>query len=181
MLETIVLPEATLEQMKLTSYRVTPETDSLSTRRAFPLEEAFDFRLAFVGKPTAWKADRVRIRLTLEIPDSGPVTKSLDVPIRTFSQKTRLVFPLRGPAIVTQGRINNAGHSGHANQFALDVMGLNAEYGPMVNGPADNTQYAGWGREIIAPAGGMVVYARNDVPDNPPDVNLARGVYFDAQ
>jgi hypothetical protein len=31
----------------------------------------------------------------------------------------------------------------------------------------ENASDAGWGREILAPAAGTVVYARNDVPTNP--------------
>jgi murein DD-endopeptidase MepM/ murein hydrolase activator NlpD len=44
------------------------------------------------------------------------------------------------------------------------------------NDANQNESDAGWGREILAPAAGTVVYARNDVPTNPhpgerPDVN----------
>ncbi len=165
--ETIFLPEATLELMQATSYQVTPETDPLSLRRRFSLDEVFDLRLGFVAKPVAWETDHVRITLMLDVPGSKNATKTLDVLIRTYSQKTKLIFPMEGPAIVTQGQINNFGHSGHSNQFAIDAMGLNTEYGPMVNGRQGNAGFAGWGRDIIAPANGRVVYARNDVPDNP--------------
>lgn len=175
--ETISLPEATLELMQETSYRVTPETDPLSLRRRFSLDEVFDLRLGFVAKPVTWEADRVRITLTLDVPGPKNAIKTLDVRIGTRSQKTKLVFPMQGPGIVTQGQVNNFGHSGHSNQFAIDVMGLDAEYGPMVNGGQGNAGFAGWGRDVIAPANGRVVYARNDVPDNPPDGGDPQAVY----
>jgi murein DD-endopeptidase MepM/ murein hydrolase activator NlpD len=31
---------------------------------------------------------------------------------------------------------------------------------------AKNEEFAGWGRNVIAPASGLVTYSRNDVPDN---------------
>jgi murein DD-endopeptidase MepM/ murein hydrolase activator NlpD len=165
------LPGTTLELMKKTSYRILPDTSPISLRRRHPLDEAFDFRLEFPAKPRKWGVDRVRISLVLDVPGSTQATTTLDVPVQTYRPKTRLRFPLRDPAIVTQGQINNGGHSGHSNQFAIDVMGLNAEYGPMLGTGSGNAAFAGWGREILAPADGTVVYARNDVPDNLPDGN----------
>jgi hypothetical protein len=167
--ETTVLPDSTVRRKRLTSYRA--DVDTLAYQRRFLVDEAFDLRFTFLARPVAWMADRVRVTLTLAVPGTGNVTKSLDVPLRTYAQKTALVFPFRGPAIVSQGRFNNAGHAGHSNQFAIDVLGLNDEYGPMVAGKTGNEEYAGWGREILAPARGTVVYARNDVPDNAGDVD----------
>jgi len=37
---------------------------------------------------------------------------------------------------------------------------------PQLNDKDENASYAGWNREIIAPADGTVVYVRNDVPNN---------------
>jgi hypothetical protein len=169
--ETIIVPEETLAGMKATTYQVTPETDSLSLKRKFLLDEIFDLRLKFFVKSAAWQVDRVRVSLTLDIPGTGRTTETLDVPIKTYAQKTSLVFPLKGPSIITQGQVNNFGHAGHSNLFAIDAMGLDAQYGQMVDGKTGNDQYAGWGHDVIAPAKGRVVYTRNDVPDNPPDTD----------
>ncbi len=169
--ETVILPEESLKRMKAATYLVTPETDALSLTRRFPLDEIFDLRLKFFAKPVAWEADRVHVVLTLEVPGAGQTIETLDVPIRAYAQKTSLIFPLQGPSIITQGQINNFGHAGHSNQFAIDVMALDAQYGQMVDGKKGNDQYAAWGHDIIAPAGGRVVYARNDVPDNAPDTD----------
>jgi hypothetical protein len=171
--QTVTLSEETLKRMKATSYRVTPETDSLSLTRRFTLDEIFDLRLRFHANPTAWEADRVRVILTLKVPGGGHTTETLDVPIRAYAQKTALIFPLKGPSIITQGQMNNFGHAGHSNQFAIDIMALDPQYAAMVDGKVGNDQYAAWGHDVIAPAAGRVVYARNDVPDNPPDTDPA--------
>jgi hypothetical protein len=167
--ETIVIPESTLSRKRTTTYRITTGMDTLAYQRRYTLDEVFDLRFAFLARAIAWKADRVRVTLTLAVPGedgASTVTETLDVPLRTYAQKTRLTFPLRGPCIVSQGMFNNAGHAGHSNQFAIDVLGLNDTYGPMVLGRTGNEEYAGWGREVLAPAPGRVVHARNDVPDN---------------
>jgi len=160
------LPESTLVRKRATSYRVTADMDTIAYQRRSTLDEAFDLRFPFPARAQAWNADRVRVTLQLAMPEGGTVTRTLDVPLTTYVQKTALVFPLEGPVMVSQGQFNNGGHAGHSNQFAIDVLGLNAEYGPMVAGKQGNEEYAGFGREVRAPAAGTVVYARNDVPDN---------------
>jgi len=169
--ETTIIPEASLERMRATSYQITPETDSLSLQRRAVRDETFDVRLRFVSKPIGWQADRVHIALTLSLPGMKNFVESIDVPLTEYAQKTSLVFPLKAPSIVTQGQFNNLGHAGHSNQFAIDVMALNKEYGPMVDGKDGNDQFVAFGTEVVAPAAGKVVYARNDVPDNPPDTD----------
>ncbi|HEX7880855.1 MAG TPA: hypothetical protein VF720_15695, partial [Candidatus Eisenbacteria bacterium] len=167
--ETVTLPDSTVIRMRGMNYRMPPNADANTPQRPLLLDNVFDIRLAFAARPIAWKADRVRVTLTFDTPDGGPVTRTLDVALGTYVQKTELLFPLEKPAIVTQGQINNSGHAGHSNQFAIDIMGLNAEYGPMVTGKTDNEEFAGWGMNILAPAAGSIVYARNDVPDCPAD------------
>lgn len=168
LLETVTVPESILVRRRSTSYRSTP--DSLALQRRLILDEAFDLRMAFPARPVGWKTDLVRVTLELAT-GSARVTRTLDVPLATHVAKTPLVFPLRGPAMVSQGSFNNSGHSGHSNQFAIDVLGLNDTYGPMVAGKTGNEEYAGWGREVLAPGAGRVVHARNDVPDNAPDAH----------
>lgn len=168
LLERRQMPASTLASLRSRSFTVTDDTPPLSLHRRFSLDEIFDLPLAFRGIAREWSADRVRLTLTLEVPSGESSDLTLDVPIRSFEQKTDLIFPLRGPAIVTQGPMSNFGHSGHANRFAIDVMGLDARYGPMASDANANSAFAGWGREVVAPANGKVVYARNDVPDNPP-------------
>ena len=73
-----------------------------------------------------------------------------------------------------QGWLNDGGHSGYANQFAIDVLGLDANYAPQVDDKDENTSYAGWDREIIAPADGTIVYAATMFPTTRPQTDLIK-------
>jgi len=90
----------------------------------------------------------------------------LRIPIQYYQQKTALILPFRGRGIFGQDWGTNGGHGGYWNEFAIDVDGLDQNYGEK-NDANENASDAGWGREILAPAAGTVTYARNDVPDNP--------------
>ena len=169
-MKTIVLPEQTLAGMRRTSFRIPKETPAHALRRMYARDELFDLRLEFPQIPISWKIDRVRVSLRLALPDKTETEVTTDVPVSTYQQKTAFIFPLRGPAIVTQGMWNNGGHSGYSNQYALDVNGLTGNYAAMLRDSEDLNAYATWGREVLAPADGEVVYARNDVPDNGPGV-----------
>ena len=43
-----------------------------------------------------------------------------------------------------QGWVNDGGHAGYANQFAVDVLGLDPNYAPQLNDKDENASYAGW-------------------------------------
>lgn len=89
------------------------------------------------------------------------------IPIRYYQQKTSLTFPVRGKGVIGQDWITNGGHGGFFADFAIDIDGLGQNYEAQLNDANDNASDLGWGREILAPAAGTVVYARNDVPNNP--------------
>ena len=159
------IASAELQKSMLSSYRVQADTPAASARRGFLLEEAFDLRLSFT-RPKKLSIDRTRVRLAVANSAGSREEAVLDVPVVVYSQKAALIFPFRGPGLVMQGWINDGGHSGYANQFAIDVLGLDANFAPQVNDKDENESYAGWDREILAPADGTVVYVRNDVPNN---------------
>jgi hypothetical protein len=118
-------------------------------------------------RPRKLSVDRTRVHLDV-IDSAGKREEAvLDIPIFVYRQKTALIFPFRGPGLVMQGWVNDGGHSGYANQFAIDVLALDPNYAPQTNDKDENTSYSGWDREVLAPADGTVVYARNDVPNNP--------------
>jgi hypothetical protein len=147
-------------------YFPTPDLPQSSMRRHFSVaDEVFTFPLMFTEKQKD-AVEQVRVTLTLK---NGKTTaeRSLVIPIEKYVQKTKLIFPFKGPAIVTQGNFNNGGHLHRETLFAIDVMALTAAYAPMLSDEDRNEAIAGWGKEILAPAGGTVVYARNDVPTNP--------------
>ncbi len=56
---------------------------------------------------------------------------------------------------------------GRSQHFAYDILGTGPHWEITRNGGAANADIYGWGREVIAPADATVIYARNDVPDQP--------------
>ena len=164
--ETQTISQQVLEARRQSSFRVRADTPAASASRAFQLPEAFDlwFEHSF---PIKAGIDQLHIRLTVKDKDGKSLSRDIEIPVRVYQQKTKLIFPFVGNGLVTQGTINDAGHSAFANQYALDVIPLTPLYAPETCDEDLNSCYAGWGREIIAPADGIVVYARNDVPDNP--------------
>jgi hypothetical protein len=153
-----------LAKVKQVSHRILPNTPAWSVR-LFTLPEAFDFRLYF-RCPQALAIDSAVVRVTVADAKGRRAEQMLAIPIRYYQQKTALIFPFRGRGIVGQDWITNGGHGGYWNAFAIDLDGLDQNYGEK-NDANENASDAGWGREILTPAAGTVTYARNDVPDNP--------------
>ena len=131
-------------------------------------------------EPIASAVDALDVDLTLaEGGKSFVVTASY--PVETYVQKTSLIFPFRGAGIVTQGGVTNGGHRNRSGQFAVDVIGLNDAYGIYTgSGTEKSTDYADWGRTIIAPADGEVVVSRTDRPDQP-DPEKSDPAYYAAE
>ena len=126
------------------------------------------FRLQ-VGVPAALGIDAVDAKLRI-VEDGGKSSRlRMTIPIRTYAQKTRLVFPFRGKGIISQGGAFEEGHRNRSGLHAIDAMGLTALHAPVIAGNGSIRDYAGWGRTIIAPAAGKVVQVRNDRPDQPVD------------
>jgi len=164
-----------LSKIKQVTYRILPDTPLASPIRLFTLPEAFDVRFYF-RCPQALAIDSADVRVTVADVKGRRAEQRLRIPIQYYRQKTSLTFPFRGRGIVGQDWITNGGHGGIFAGFALDLRGLDKNYAPQTNDADENASAAGWGREILAPAAGTVVYARNDVPNNPhpgerPDFN----------
>ncbi len=154
-----------LAKIKSIRYRIEPNTPLASPTRAFTLPEAFDVRFYF-RHPQALAIDSAAVRLTVADAKGHRAEQTLKVPIQYYQQKTALIVPFRGHGIVGQDWITNGGHGGFWNAFAIDLDGLDQNDGE-ISAANENAADAGWGREILAPAAGTVVYARNDVPTNP--------------
>jgi hypothetical protein len=115
----------------------------------------------------AAKVDAMRITLTLA-EGANTVMAELVLPVETYTQKTALIAPFQGHGIVTNAGVTNGGHRNRSGQFAVDLVGLDARYAVYVAGDGSaSTDYAGWGRTLVAPAAGVVVTARADRPDQP--------------
>jgi Peptidase family M23 len=152
-----------LAKIKDTRYRIEPNTPLASPTRAFTLPEAFDVRFYF-RHPQALAIDSAAVRLTVANANGHRVEQTLRIPIQYYQQNTALIVPFRGHGIVGQDWITSGGHGGFANAFAIDLDGLDEKDGELSEAN-ENAADAGYGREILAPAAGTVVYARNDVPD----------------
>jgi len=120
----------------------------------------------FLNVPAKLQADSIEARLVVQR-DGRSQTAKMTIPVRSYQQKTALLFPFKGEGIVSVGGAMTSGHRNRSGLYAMDALGLTATYGPMRNaGPdEDPKNYAGWGREIIAPAAGQIVVARTDRPD----------------
>jgi Peptidase family M23 len=169
-----------LAKIKKTSYRILPNTPLESPARLFTLPEAFDVRFSF-RHPQALAIDSAAVRLTVADAKGHREEQMLRIPIRYYQQKTLLTLPFRGHGIVGQDYITNGGHKEFWNAFVIDLDRLDQNDGELSDAN-ENAADAGWGREILAPAAGSVVYARNDVPDNPhpgeePDDNYYRALH----
>ena len=155
-----------LAKIKRESFRIESNTPLASPTRAFTLPEAFDLRFYF-RTLQALQIDSATLRLTVADAKGRRTEQTLSIPIGYYKQKTTLSLPLRGLGVVGQDWITNGGHGGIWNAFALDLRGLDDNYAETKNGDYENASFAGWNREILAPAAGTVVYARDDVPTNP--------------
>jgi len=154
-----------LAKIKNIRYRIEPSTPLASPTRAFTLPEAFDVRFYF-RHPQALAIDFAAVRLTVADVKGHRAEQMLRIPIRYYEQKTALIVPFRGHGIVGQDWITSGGHGGFSNAFAVDLDGLDQNDGE-ISDANENAADAGYGREILAPASGTVVYARNNVPTNP--------------
>ena len=138
---------------------------ALSFKKHAGIDEAFDLRHHFC-EPAALAIDKVRYELEFGAPNGKKRRKSVEIPILTYIQKAKLVFPLKGNFVVMNGNVVEGGHHEWSQQFAYDIVGLDAHGGVVTGEGAKNDELVGWGREVIAPADGVVTYSRNDVPDN---------------
>lgn len=167
-----------LAKIKQISYRSQPN-DPFAWP-IFTLPEAFDVSFYF-RHPQALAIDSAAVRLTVADAKGHRAEQMLEIPIRYYQQKTALIVPFRGHGIVGQDWITTGGHHQFSNAFAIDLDGLNEKDGELSDANTNEAD-AGWGREIVAPAAGTVVYARNDVPENPhpgkaPDDNYYRPLH----
>lgn len=154
----------TLAKIKNIRYRIEPNTPLASPTRAFTLPEAFDVRF-YSRHPQPLAIDSAAVRLAVADAKGHRAEQMLRIPIQYYQQKTALIVPFRGHGIIGQDWITNGGHGGFWNAFAVDLDGLDQNDGE-ISDANENAADAGYGREILAPAAGTVVYARNDVPTN---------------
>ena len=130
------------------------------------LSETFDLRHHF-SVPVALNVDLVRYRLTLTR-GGVPFAAVLEIPLERYESKAALICPVKGPFMIVGGHDANEPHAGGwSQQHAYDIMVLGPTFGFARNEGRRNEDYFSWGQPVLAPADGVVVFARNDVPDQP--------------
>ncbi|MCB1043177.1 MAG: M23 family metallopeptidase [Acidobacteria bacterium] len=137
------------------------------------LDEVFDlrFQCSFMTEPPV---DKMQVDLTLVAHDGTTLNESLEVTLSRYEPKTELWFPLEGYFVILAGGDFNEHHAQEWSQHhALDILALGPDRQLVSGYAATNQDFVSWGREVLAPADGVVVYTRNDVPDNanPPRVD----------
>ena len=125
-------------------------------------DESYDLRHEFTTRASL-RVDR----LSYELRFTDGTKKRLDIPITTYTQKTKMIFPVKGFFTVINGWISDRGHTEWSQYDAYDITSLDSHLGIIKTNGETDEDYYGWGREVLAPAAGVIAYARNDVPDNP--------------
>jgi murein DD-endopeptidase MepM/ murein hydrolase activator NlpD len=130
-------------------------------------------------EPTDLHIDRMSYRLVLEDPAGKQLTTSREIPVEYYQQKTRLIFPIKGAFIDLTGHAySDIGHKDEWTQwFAMDIFPLSPKFHGLHTGIDEiNKNFYGYHLEVIAPAAGVVAYARNDISDLSPANLLSSGI-----
>lgn len=135
--------------------------------RFTPQGEIYGFRHNFSVAQAA-KIDR--IVYTLDAQDAHGEThhQRVEIPVETYRPRAQLVFPMKGKFLVTSGHeYYELEHKyERSQQFAIDIVALGDDFEFAHHDGATMEDYVGFGRrDILAPAAGTIVYARNDIPD----------------
>lgn len=165
-IKTLQYSQASLEAIQGLRFRAA-ESDPPTTHKHYADQnELFDLRFVF-SEEKSLNIDSVNCQLELKMTNGETIIENTSIGLQYYSPKTELIFPVKGPCIILQDYFNNGGHTEWSTQFAIDIFGLTSTYAIMTAEEYRNETLAGWGREIIAPADGIVMYIRNDVPDQP--------------
>lgn len=131
--------------------------------RFAPQPEIYDFRHD-LSEPAQLGIDRIVYTFEGRDPQGRALRQTLNIPLEHYQQRHRLIFPIRGNFIVVNGHESyELDHKYEWSQhYAYDIVGL----GPDLQLLNPDGSFFAFGRaEVIAPAAGTIVFARNDVPD----------------
>jgi murein DD-endopeptidase MepM/ murein hydrolase activator NlpD len=135
--------------------------------RFTPLGEIYGFRHDF-AVPATDAIDRLTYTFEAQAADGHSYSRTLEIPVTTYQTKTRLIFPMKGKFLVTSGHeyYEKEHKYERSQQFAIDIVALGENFEFASHNGATMEDYIGYARrEILAPAAGRVVFARNDIPD----------------
>jgi murein DD-endopeptidase MepM/ murein hydrolase activator NlpD len=110
-----------------------------------------------------------RIEYELEVTGArGAHSWAATIEVSDYVQRVSLIFPVKGNFAIVFGHASEGDHMERSQAFGYDIAPLGRRYELLRTGDGTrNEHFAGWGREIRAPAAGVVVRMQADVPDNP--------------
>jgi murein DD-endopeptidase MepM/ murein hydrolase activator NlpD len=156
----------TVETIRYSAKALGARRGHASTPFSPDFDALYALRFAF-KEAVALGIDAALVRL-----DTSGASASLLVPVGIYAQKTKLRFPVPGDfMVVTGSAVSEGGHEERSQTFAYDVVGLGPHLELLRGDGTKNTDFIGYGRDVLAPADGIVSYARNDVADNPASGN----------
>jgi hypothetical protein len=117
-------------------------------------------------EPRALEIDGLRYTLLVQDSEKARFENTLEIPVRRYEQKAKLIFPLRGKCIVAVGHEYNEHHRLERSQFAYDVFPLGPNGELIRRDGSANEDWWGYGSSVVAPAEGKVIYARDDISEN---------------
>jgi hypothetical protein len=129
------------------------------------VKENFGFYFQFV-ELVSDSINRMEVTLYCTNINNNTINKTLNIPINYFKQKNRYILPIKGKIFVSCTFITKGDHPEWSQSYAYDFTGIGDKFNLLRDTLYNNSSFEGWGREIIAPANGIVVYSRNDIPDN---------------
>jgi len=117
-------------------------------------------------EPTALEINSLRYTIQVQDVKGVRFENTLKIPLRRYEQKAKLVFPLKGKCVVAAGHELNENHRWERSQFAYDIFPLGPNGEVVREEGSANEDWWGYGVPVIAPTDGIVVYARDDIPEN---------------
>jgi hypothetical protein len=147
--------------------RVLEGARSYPAARFNAIPEIYNFRHA-MHEVTGAAVDRIRYTFHGATASGERVFASTEIPVGRYQLKQKYIFPLKGKFLIpTAHDYDMLSHSYERSQhFSYDVLALGPDFELAKNGGARSVDFFSFRTtEIIAPAAGTVVYARNDVPD----------------
>ncbi len=142
-------------------------TRSYPAARFNSIPEIYNFRHAMHEVKSAG-ADRINYVFHGRTPQGHPVSVEADFPLGRYQPKNSYIFPLKGKFLIPVAHdYDMLSHSYERSQhFSYDILALGPDFELAKNGGAKSADFFSFrNTEIIAPAAGTIVYARNDVPD----------------
>lgn len=135
--------------------------------RFSPQKHIYSFRHN-LSVPQPLAVDRILYTFIGRAKNGTEHRANLEIPVTIYRPTAKLIFPVKGKAVVTTGHeFYELEHKYEwSQQFGIDIVALGDNFELARNDGLRNEDYVGFAtREILAPAAGEVVYARNDVPD----------------